>query len=690
MKNILKIALFISLGLLLIVGCGSERKSTLDTEKNIPVFNSKDKIKILPNQDKVIELNVTDNGNEDYLEYSLIGEDSYYFRVNVTTGIIYIRGNIDHKSIYHFTAVAKDFVGNKGKQDITVTVIRDPIFTSSNEISVNENQIDVVTVKTESVSRVTYALSGTDANSFSIDSSSGVVTFKSAPDYEGKKSYTFKVIATDTQNRSSSQTVTVTILDINETVVDTKAPVFTSANSVSVKENQTKALTVKATDTNSVSYALSGTDSQSFTINSTTGVLIFKTAPDYEVKKSYRIIVTAKDSKNNSATQTITITILDVKEIDEVSESDYFITTWKTDNNGTSNNNQITILTDSFYDYKYNIDWGDGNENIDVSEDITHTYSSKGVYKIKIFGQFPKLVLYRYNYNSKKYISDTRKLLSLEQWGSIEWKSMNSAFYDCVNLIGNFTDKPNLKNVENMKGMFYNAKLFNADISTWDTSNINNMSFVFSGAEAFNQKIENWNTSSVLDMDFMFFNAKNFNQDIGNWDVSNVTHMLNMFTGAKSFNQNIGSWDVSKVIYMIGMFSYANNFNQDIGNWDTSSVIMMDSMFASYQWALTGTSYDYISLTTTYNSQMNFNQDISSWDVSNVSSMGSMFLGATAFNQDIRNWDVSNVNIMWNMFRNASSFSNHNLSSWDVSKVTDHENFSQGWGTGNTEPNWNQ
>jgi len=40
------------------------------------------------------------------------------------------------------------------------------------------------------------------------------------------------------------------------------------------------------------------------------------------------------------------------------------------------------------------------------------------------------------------------------------------------------------------------------------------------------------------------------------------------------------------------------------------------------------------------------------------------------------------------VFYNASSFSNHNLSSWNVSNVLDHDNFSHGWGSGNTEPNW--
>ena len=41
-----------------------------------------------------------------------------------------------------------------------------------------------------------------------------------------------------------------------------------------------------------------------------------------------------------------------------------------------------------------------------------------------------------------------------------------------------------------------------------------------------------------------------------------------------------------------------------------------------------------------------FNQNISSWDVSSVTNMGSMFDGAEAFNQPIGDWDVSNVTDM--------------------------------------------
>ncbi|HIC83110.1 MAG TPA: BspA family leucine-rich repeat surface protein, partial [Candidatus Marinimicrobia bacterium] len=44
-----------------------------------------------------------------------------------------------------------------------------------------------------------------------------------------------------------------------------------------------------------------------------------------------------------------------------------------------------------------------------------------------------------------------------------------------------------------------------------------------------------------------------------------------------------------------------------------------------------------------------FNQDISSWDVSSVTDMSYMFYNATVFNRDIGSWDVSSVTDMYAM-----------------------------------------
>ena len=68
----------------------------------------------------------------------------------------------------------------------------------------------------------------------------------------------------------------------------------------------------------------------------------------------------------------------------------------------------------------------------------------------------------------------------------------------------------------------------------------------------------------------------------------------------------------------------------------------------------------------------NFNGNISTWDVSNVTDMKWVFFGCTKFNQDISAWDVSNVINMKGMFLGCETF-NQDISSWEVSNVTNME-----------------
>ena len=153
---------------------------------------------------------------------------------------------------------------------------------------------------------VTHYL-GTDASSMSINSSSGVLTFNSAPDYETKSSYSVIVTASDGTN-SSTQNITVNLTNLND-----NTPSITSSATFSAAENQTAIGTVTATDADgdTLSYSLSGTDASSMSINSSSGVLIFNSAPDYETKTSYTATVTVSDG-TNSVTQNITVNITNV------------------------------------------------------------------------------------------------------------------------------------------------------------------------------------------------------------------------------------------------------------------------------------------------------------------------------------------------------------------------------------------
>ncbi|MFS4493936.1 BspA family leucine-rich repeat surface protein [Maribacter sp. 2308TA10-17] len=393
-----------------------------------------------------------------------------------------------------------------------------------------------------------------------------------------------------------------------------------------------------------------------------------------------------------------------------------FITTWKTDiPSGVSADNFIAIPTHPGETYHYTVDWGDGTISENVTGGISHDYAAPGIYTVSISGDFPRIFFN--DPNSLHYESPTTalKLLSVEQWGDVEWGSMEAAFMGCQNLDILASDIPDLSattsmssmfwdcidlkgtgtfnnwdvsNVTDMAAMFYNSSNFNQDIGNWDVSNVTDMSAMFSdaqkfnqdigdwdvsnvtnmnrmfgyhlyGASDFNQNIGDWDVSKVTDMSDMFYRASDFNQDIGSWNVSNVTTIRNMFGDAEAFNQDIGAWDVSNVTNMSRTFQNAIAFNQNIGNWNVSNVTLMNGMFGSH-------SFRY----------GNFDQDIGAWDVSNVTNMADMFKGAKDFNQDIGSWDVASVTNMRAMFESAGTF-NQDIGAWDVSSVTNMRNMFQ-------------
>ena len=90
-----------------------------------------------------------------------------------------------------------------------------PIFSSSPTATVAENQTSAITLKATDTNTVTYGIKDGDANSFALKANTGVVTFKDAPDYETKSSYSFTATATDAYNNEATQSVTITILDDN-------------------------------------------------------------------------------------------------------------------------------------------------------------------------------------------------------------------------------------------------------------------------------------------------------------------------------------------------------------------------------------------------------------------------------------------------------------------------------------------
>ncbi len=194
-----------------------------------------------------------------------------------------------------------------------------PVITSSATISVNENQSSAITIVATEANDITYSISGGDSASFSINSSSGVVTFNSAPDYETKSSYSFTATATDVAGNADTQAVTITILDVVESATLAISTIDdVSVNEGSVYTSVTPSFTNQSDDPiGDLTYTLSGDDAGDFTINASTGV-VSMVARDYDnpvdsdTNNTYSLSIVATDEDNNSDTESWVVTVADV------------------------------------------------------------------------------------------------------------------------------------------------------------------------------------------------------------------------------------------------------------------------------------------------------------------------------------------------------------------------------------------
>ncbi len=361
------------------------------------------------------------------------------------------------------------------------------------------------------------------------------------------------------------------------------------------------------------------------------------------------------------------------RETYSVCDATKFVMMWTVNANETIN---IPIVDTETYNYK--VYWGDKSEDENMTISASHTYTDAGTYPIKIEGAFPRI-----DFSIPEALPYKNKIQSVENWGDIQWTSMQNAFSGCSNLtISETANIPDLSQVTNTSGMFNQCVSLDNDgnLSNWDVSTITNMRRMFRKAGNFNQDLSNWDVSNVTNMNAMFSEATNFNNNgvplsWGN-KTGNVTDFTQTFHKCWSFNQPLNDWDVSSAISMTSMFGNTHVFNQSLDNWDVSNVTTMDKMFTG-AW--------------------DFNQNLSNWDVSNVTTtywmfkeaydydnggfplqwgdnsqnitdMEGMFSLATSFNQPII-WNVSNVTNMRDLFWNADSF-DQDISAWDVSSVT--------------------
>jgi large repetitive protein len=243
--------------------------------------------------------------------YTLSGSDASSFTVNPSTGVLSFVNSPDFELDPSYTV---DVVADDGSTTDTLTVSVSilnvgPTWSQATaSFSVNEN-IDTTTVTIDPADSATvtgtptYTLSGSDASSFTVNPSTGVLSFVNSPDFELDPSYTVDVVATE---NDETETLSVTI-QVSDLLWSDVSQSFSSIENIA--DTTTVVVSDSATAVGATGYSLGGTDAASFTLDSTSGDVYFLSSPDYETKSSYTYELGATDGTVwETATITVSIT----------------------------------------------------------------------------------------------------------------------------------------------------------------------------------------------------------------------------------------------------------------------------------------------------------------------------------------------------------------------------------------------
>ncbi|XP_051545772.1 cadherin EGF LAG seven-pass G-type receptor 1 [Myxocyprinus asiaticus] len=307
-----------------------------DENDNYPQFSEKRYVVQVPeniavnSQVALVKATDKDAGNNAKVHYSIIsGNVKGQFYIHSPTGIIDVTGPLDYEMIREYTLRVKaqdggrpPLINGTGMVVIQVMDVNDnaPMFVSTPfQASVLENvpigysviHIQAIDADSGDNSYLKYKLTDTSPSfPFIINNNTGWITVCAELDRETTAFYSFGVEARDhgVPTMSSSASVTVTVLDVNDNV-----PTFTQ-HLYNLKVNEdavvgTSVLTVTAIDrdVNSVvTYQISsGNTRNRFAITSQSGGgLITLALPlDYKQERQYVLTITASDSTRHDTAQ---------------------------------------------------------------------------------------------------------------------------------------------------------------------------------------------------------------------------------------------------------------------------------------------------------------------------------------------------------------------------------------------------
>ena len=183
----------------------------------------------------------------------------------------------------------------------------DVLLVNDSFATAEDTSINVNVVNNDSFNpNLSYSVTASAPNNGSVSVVDNAITYNPSLNYYGNDSFSYTV----TQgSKSGTGTVTMSVSAVDD------PPVLSISSAQSVDENTTPSFTVAAAqdvDGEDQTLTMSGTDSESFDLSSS-NVLTFKEAPDFETKSSYTVTFTLTDGITEIS-EDVTFTIIDINE----------------------------------------------------------------------------------------------------------------------------------------------------------------------------------------------------------------------------------------------------------------------------------------------------------------------------------------------------------------------------------------
>ena len=259
----------------------------------------------------VYKVSATDDDG-DSLTFTITGTGSVDFSLNPTTGVVTLADALDYEStsVYYLTIRASDSNGGVATTSLNVTVLDQndsPQFLSTPyTVNIGENLpvgttvIKAVASDQDPSDSLTYSLSGTNNNHFSIGSSTGVISTAQELDRENINSYSLTVSLSD-GSVTVTEAISISVDNANDPPTFSNAPFNVSVNE---NINSGNLLTVSATDDDgdAISFSIYGVGSELFSVHSSSGVVSLAGALDYETVSGYTLTIWASDANGGVAT----------------------------------------------------------------------------------------------------------------------------------------------------------------------------------------------------------------------------------------------------------------------------------------------------------------------------------------------------------------------------------------------------